>query len=332
MQDQPTIVTSDAAPREPSLFDVKPIETWRYNRDKPLGHRLAIDSRGHVVGRYSIWHRHTPRSNGRALGCIGHYAATDATTAREMLECASRELEQFGCDDAVAPMDGNTWRPYRVVTHFGDEPTFFMEPTNPRDWADHFVGAGFKAIAHYVSSRVTQPLAWSDRLGAVAARIEQQDIRIRPLELSQYEAELGRIHAVSLEAFAGAPFFTPIDWWEFLQLYQPLQSFIEPRLVQLAERAGEIVGFAFAVPDYCQRERGEAIDQMIVKTVAVRPDRRLAGLGHLLTHRCQAAGWALGYRRAVHALMHESNRSRQLGGPSARVIRRYALFGRELTP
>jgi hypothetical protein len=38
----------------------------------------------------------------------------------------------------------------------------------------------------------------------------------------------------------------------------------------------------------------------------------------------------MGFRRAIHALMHETNVSRRLSDRYARTMRRYALFSRPL--
>jgi L-amino acid N-acyltransferase YncA len=72
------------------------------------------------------------------------------------------------------------------------------------------------------------------------------------------------------------------------------------------------------------------VDTVIVKTVAVLPGRRLAGLGNVLVARCQQAARALGFRRAIHALMHESNNSRNLSAHYAKPFRRYTIFARDL--
>ena len=60
----------------------------------------------------------------------------------------------------------------------------------------------------------------------------------------------------------------------------------------------------------------------------MRPDRRSLGLGGLLIGLCYRAARDLGYRRAIHALMHEENHSRRIGGDAARVFRRYTLYSR----
>jgi GNAT superfamily N-acetyltransferase len=105
---------------------------------------------------------------------------------------------------------------------------------------------------------------------------------------------------------------------------------VRPELVLLAERCGRAIGFLFAVPDMCQGRRGEAIDTVIIKTVAVLPDRSHAGLGGLLVARGHEIARSLGYTRAIHALMHETNTSRNISRHYARTMRRYALFGRTL--
>jgi hypothetical protein len=53
-------------------------------------------------------------------------------------------------------------------------------------------------------------------------------------------------------------------------------------------------------------------------------------LGSLLLAACQRTARQLGYTRAIHALMHEQNISRNLSRRYADPIRRYALFGKAL--
>jgi len=40
----------------------------------------------------------------------------------------------------------------------------------------------------------------------------------------------------------------------------------------------------------------------------------------------------MGFTRAIHALMHETNKSRNLSARYARTIRRYTLFSKRLDP
>ena len=49
-------------------------------------------------------------------------------------ECASLQVNFGMIGRAVGPLDGSTWRRYRLVTERGVEPPFFMEPDNPDDW------------------------------------------------------------------------------------------------------------------------------------------------------------------------------------------------------
>ena len=90
-------------------------------------------------------------------------------------------------------------------------------------------------------------------------------------------------------------------------------------------------GFAFGVPDVLQMRRGGPADTVVVKTVAVRPACGVQGLGSVLVSRVHDAARRLGYRRAIHALMHESNVSRNISRRYAATMRKYALFGKRLT-
>ena len=90
------------------------------------------------------------------------------------------------------------------------------------------------------------------------------------------------------------------------------------------------VGFVFNVPDALQARRGESIDTVVLKTLAVVPDRGYAGLGSYLTQQTHRVARGLGYRRVIHALMHEKNVSLNISARYANLFRRYVLFARPL--
>jgi GNAT superfamily N-acetyltransferase len=98
----------------------------------------------------------------------------------------------------------------------------------------------------------------------------------------------------------------------------------------MAERPGELAGFLFALPDLLEAGRGDAPRTAILKTMAVRPGRRDAGLGAWLAAECHARAAAAGFTRVVHALMHDANVSAATSRRSARLLRRYTLYARDL--
>jgi len=86
----------------------------------------------------------------------------------------------------------------------------------------------------------------------------------------------------------------------------------------------------FAFPDILQARRGEEIDTVVLKTLAVAPGFRGIGLGHALLAACQQSAHGLGYRHVIHALIREGNVSEKLSARYARPIRSYTLFAKEL--
>ncbi|MBD2090419.1 GNAT family N-acetyltransferase [Microcoleus sp. FACHB-1515] len=291
---------------------------------RPDAHWALVEG-DRLLAHCSLWWRQVPVVR---AGLIGHYGAIDCAAAEELLHHAGRELATNGCNFAIAPIDGNTWRRYRAVCDRGSEPLFFLEPDNPAEWCEQFQAAGFAAIAHYYSA-VNLDLSQQDsRLARIAARFAER-VQIRSIDPAQLEAELDAIYQLSLISFQHNFLYTPIDRAEFLAQYRQVVPFLKPELVLMAEQDGQLVGFLFALPDLLEAKRG-AIDTVIIKTVAVLPGREFAGLGSLLVARAQAIAQALGYTRAIHALMHETNRSLNLSRRYAVPMRRYCLFGRSI--
>jgi len=298
-------------------------------RDVPDAHLVLAGDSGEAA-RCSLWWEGTPRLNGQRVGAIGHFSADDAPAGARLLRAACARLAAQGCRIAVGPMDGNSWRNYRLVSERGDAPPFLLEPDTPAHWPACFADAGFSVIARYCSSLQDDLRSRDARLAPIAQRAAAAGIRIRTFARRRAEQELCAIHALALEAFRDSFLFSPISRAGFLAQYARLLPLVREELILLAELRGEMVAFLFALPDALESARGAPPRTAILKTVAARRGRAFAGLAHLLAARAAENALALGYRRAVHALMHEANGSRNWSARSGTVFRRYALLGRTL--
>ncbi len=279
----------------------------------------------------SLWWTQAPPMEGERPGVIGRFSAGTESEASAVLARACAELKARGCTLAVGPMNGNTWRSYRLVTETGGEPPFLLEPVNPSEWPAWWRAAGFGPLAEYYSSATEDLVTKDARVEAVAARMKAAGVTVRALRPEEFEAELERIYDVSVESFRSNHLYTPLPKEAFLAQYRAMREKVRPELVLLAEDAARLAaGYVFAVPDYAQAARGETVGTVIVKTLAVLPGRQYAGLGAWLLAEVHAAARGLGFTRAIHALMHETNKSRNLSAHYARTIRRYTLFSKRL--
>jgi len=278
----------------------------------------------------SLWWSDTPELEGERVGLIGHFAAADVESGSRLLEAAVQRLAAQGCTIAIGPMDGNTWRRYRLLTERGTHAPFFLEPDNPDHYPDCFLRAGLSPLATYYSAAVDDLTARDERVPRVEERLAAAGVTIRPISSDRFEEELRGLHALSLESFRSNFLYTDLSETDFIAQYLPIRQHVVPKLVLLAEHEDRLVGFVFAVPDLAQAMRGEKLDAVILKTVAVAQGRTYAGLGAVLVDRIHRAAAAMGMREVVHALMHESNKSLNLSSRTATRFRLYTLYARKL--
>jgi GNAT superfamily N-acetyltransferase len=291
-------------------------------RHRPHASWVLLDD-GQLAARCSLWWGDTPALPGQHLGLIGHFAVRDAEGAAAVLRLACEQLAGQGCTLAVGPLDGTTWNRYRLLSQRGTEPLFFLEPDNPDDWPGHFLAQGFTSLAEYYSA-----VTASDAMPP--SRPLPSGMTLRPLDLSHFEEELLRIHSLSLEGFRDNFLYSPISLDDFLAQYCIIRPYVRPELVLKLEDGERLIGYIFGIPDLLQAKRGLPIDTVIAKTMVVHPDRRGEGLGTLLLARFAEAAASLGYRRVIHALMHQDNRSRKISSHTAEAIRRYTLYAKPL--
>lgn len=283
-----------------------------------------------LAARCSLWWREAPPLEGHRVGAIGHFAAESPDAARVLLDEACRRLAAQGCTIAVGPMDGNTWRRYRFVTDRGTEPPFFLEPTNPEEWPRWWEASGFAPLAQYSSGLNADLTQRDERVPPREAALAAAGVTIRNVDLASFADELRRIHAVSVVSFTHNYLYTPLPEELFAAQYEAVRPYVHPAFVFLAEHEGRPVGFSFSLPDLLEQKRDGRVKSVIIKTMAILPDATYRGLGAIFADRTHAAAHGLGFTRAIHALMHDSNRSRALSGRTGVTMRRYSLFSRSL--
>jgi GNAT superfamily N-acetyltransferase len=314
-------------PTHPALAKFDPATLVAHGSDE----HLILAEQDIQLARCSLWWTNTPCSPQGRNGLIGHYAATDATAARELLDIAANRLTLHGCSFALAPIDQHTWRDYRLAVSGTDRPKFLFEPYHGNPSSEPLAQAGFRPIAWYFSALVENLTTSSPRVSRAWMRLQGGGITIRPLRREILEQELRNLHRIADAAFGDNPWYVPISENEFVAMYASMHDQIPLEFILVVEDRGCPVGFCFAVPDMLQHARGNSIDTLVIKTLGVVRDRRYAGLGQVLLQEVQQRAAAAGMNHAIHALVRETaslqNISRRYGKP----FRRYALYGRELT-
>ena len=292
--------------------------------DAPDQH-LQITDGDALLARASVWLNGPRLQPNQTTGLIGHYAADSARSGRAILEFACETLRRAGCVTAIGPMDGSTWKPYRLVSDAGRDAPFLLEPHNPPGWNAHFLDSGFAVLASYHSSLSLSPVP-DPRVPDVRERLTRSGVTTRAADPAQLEADLLALFDLALESFAGNFLYTALAKTDFLKLYRPLLERLPAGFTRIAEQDQRAVGFAFAVPDLLRSEP----DTLILKTVGVRPGREYAGLGRLLGDELHDLARTMGMPRVIHALMHDANVSANSSARTSDVIRQYALYARAL--
>ncbi|HEX2094644.1 MAG TPA: GNAT family N-acetyltransferase [Longimicrobiaceae bacterium] len=263
-------------------------------------------------------------------GLVGWYEATDAEAGVALL-CRAREvLAERGVARVLGPMNGSTWKRYRLalppapgeaVPH-----PFLTEPVNPPEYPEHFEGAGFTVAAEYESR-----IAFRPEDGAEVPADDSLDrygIAVHPIDPGRFDEELREVFDLSLAAFAGNLFYTPIGFDEFSSAYRKIRPLLDPELVRLARSAdGRLLGFVFAFPDPLD-PAGGGHRRVVLKTLATSPEARGMGLGGHLTREVHRIAFARGAPAVIHALMQVANASTRISGRHrGELFRRYALYG-----
>jgi L-amino acid N-acyltransferase YncA len=281
---------------------------------------------GNVVARAALYDNPLLQYDGRHVFTIGNYECVGREEhASELLAHVTAVVKNWGGTYLIGPMNGSTWESYRFLTDH-DNPLFFTEPYHHLYYNEQFKAAGFEPIAHYYSN-IDHSLEFDNP--AILAReqeLKAQGVKIRPIDLSDFEAEISRVYDFNLLAFKTNFLYTPISREAFLNKYLQTKAYINPDLTLLAEDpAGNLLSYFFCIPDFYNTNN----KSLIVKTLARHPAPEWRGLGHVVGNAIYRKAVELGYTSAIHAFIHEQGTSTKLSTNfSGTHYRSYVLYGK----
>ena len=310
---------------------------------------FAVRSGRRVLGRMSAI------VDGRLQQRIGWFGLAvvrdDSQVTANLLDAVETFLRGRGVPRMMGPVDLTIWHSCRIQTGGARQPRYVVEPQHPPYFEGHLRGHGLEPMRRFACHEYASFGVEESRATELQQRVRSHGYRIRPLDTASLERDLNLIHRISSSCFADSLGFVPLSRREFHLLYRDMARHVPPDMVQLAETGrGEVVGFAFSLPDLggplrhlgrggplsklrAARAR-RRISAMIFKTLAVLEDHRGHGLASAMAVLAHQAGWRRGYRTTLQGFFDLDNdpsvrASKACLTHGAATSREYAILGRE---
>jgi GNAT superfamily N-acetyltransferase len=283
-------------------------------------------ARGRALGRIAAIHNRLHNEvHGDSVGFFGFFESVrDPEVAAALLETAAGWLRARGLTVMRGPVSFSTNDEAGLLVDGFDTPPTVMMPHNPSYYAGLVEEAGLrKAKDLLVYRRGVDPLP--PRLVEAAAVLERRHaITVRALDRRRFEAEVDLVKRLYNAAWERNWGFVPMTDREIAHLAKQLRPIVVPELVVFAERDGQPVGFATAVPDVNVALRrnpsgrlfpgmlkvwwaARRIERLRVLLLGTLPEWRGKGLDALLYKSIWEAARRKGYRWAEAGWVLEDN-------------------------
>jgi GNAT superfamily N-acetyltransferase len=298
------------------------------------------------------------RALDQTVGGFGFFECVNGpAAARLLLDTAGEWLAARGMTTMCGPYNpGANDDPGLLVEGYDTRPAL-MEGHTPPYYIELVEAAGFH--------KLWDTVAWLSVFPPEARRVEditppkllrtaqwaasRSQARLRPVDLSRWEAEIAVACQIYNAASAHLPNFVPFPEAEFQQMAASFKPLVDPALAFFAEVNGEPVAFALTLPDLneaLQHVNGRLgpigvlrlwwhsrhLRRATFKILMIRPEFRGRGLESLLTTETARVIFDRGYREVDMSLTGEDNENmqRMMAGLGMQVYRRYRVYEREL--
>ena len=239
--------------------------------------------------------------------------AGDGATA-ELVDAAEGWARAQECERLLAPVDGSTWMAYRFrVPSLDEDPTaaerrYGWEPQHPERYLQRFRDAGYDDVLGFETLGLVFPRADGytlvdayEQVRPAAEAARRAGYRLEVLRDRREDVPWEELHALCSACFAENPLFEPLPLAAFRGLYEGALGAAAADFTHwLRDPAGELCAVVFAFRE------GESV---VVKSIAVSPERRGLHLSTALIHWMLEEAVAADVHEIVSALVRRGNTS-----------------------
>ncbi len=210
---------------------------------------------GQVAGRIAaILDKAHNRFHEEKAGFFGFFeCVNDPAVAQSLVSAARKWVSGKGAELIRGPVNPSTnYESGLLVEGFDTDPMVMMT-YNPPYYATLMEQAGLhkaKDLYAYLSNANTIEMKKIDRVADKV--LKTTGVRVRPIDMKDFNAEVGRAWEVYGAAWARNWGFIPMSREEFAQMGKEMKMILKPDLVLIGEVGDRVVGFAMALPDVNQ--------------------------------------------------------------------------------
>ena len=170
--------------------------------------------------------------------------------AKELLAAGENLAREEGKKKILGPIDLSFWARYRFCT--SEDLPYIGEPANKAYYQGLWEENGFKVSEEYISNffDVADESFDSEKARKRLQSAKDEGYVFTHPNVDDFEKYLRDIYPVLIEGYKDFCGFKTISEEDFVKLYSPLKMVIDPEMVFLAYKDGDLKGFLICLPDY----------------------------------------------------------------------------------
>lgn len=180
----------------------------------------------------------------------------DNEVSKKLFDEVKKYLSEKGMDLMRGPVNLSTNDEVGLLIDGFNSPPVFLMTYNPKYYINLIENYGFQKVKDLYAFLMTEELVRSnkksmeklDRVSDIV--IKKENIKIRKINISDFENELIRVMQIYNKAWEANWGFVPMTEDEFRYVAKSFKAIIDKDLVYFAEANGMPVAFSLAVPDY----------------------------------------------------------------------------------
>jgi GNAT superfamily N-acetyltransferase len=279
-----------------------------------------------VVGRIAAIHDRLHEETHRDRACFfGYFECVDEpSVAGALFDAAAGWARAKGALSLRGPLNPSINDEAGLLVDGFETPPVLMMPHNPRYYPRLVESAGFRKAKDLLAFQSTGTRLPERLITATDVVGRRYGVTCRPIAMKRFAAEIEEIKRLFNAGWERNWGYVPLTDREIDHLASQLKPLVVPELVVFAERAGEAIGFAAAIPDLNVALRrnpsgrlfpgilkvlwaARRITRIRVLLLGVLPEWRGKGVDALLYRRIWEEGRKKGYDWAEAGWILEDN-------------------------